>query len=420
MEIQNPFNMPSGAEGDASGRPAHRKPRYRLIEDAASLADLIDALDGEATVGVDLEADSMYHFREKVCLIQISTERLSAVIDPLSVTDLSGLRPIFADPGVRKIFHGADYDVRSLHRDFGIEIENLFDTQIACRFLGFQESGLEAVIRSQFGVRLDKKFQKKNWSRRPLPPEMLAYAASDTRYLIPLAERLTAALREKDRLQWVEEECRLLTQVRSLPENGEPLFLRFKGAGRLHPRNLAVLEAVLRLRREIAEKKDRPLFKVFGNDSIMKIVKARPTSAAKLERAGGLSRKQLEMYGHAVVERVREAMELPEEALPDYPHTKSPTLSPRVPERVKALKTWRDQKAADLDIDPTLILNKSLLTVLAVTHPRDAAALSAVDELKTWQREAFGEEILAVLTALRKPRKPAPKSRRRRRKKRPA
>jgi len=418
MEIQNPSKTPPAAEAGASDRPDGRKPGYRLIDDAASLTELIDALDGDAVIAVDLEADSMYHFREKVCLIQISAGSLSAVIDPLSVTDLSGLRPIFADPGVRKIFHGADYDVRSLHRDFGIEIQNLFDTQIACRFLGFPECGLEAVIRSQFGILLDKKFQKKNWSRRPLPPEMLAYAASDTRYLIPLAARLTASLREKNRLLWVEEECRLLTRVRSLPENGESLFLRFKGAGRLHPRGLAVLEAVLRLRREIAEKKDRPLFKVFGNDSIMKIVKARPTSAAKLERAGGLSRKQLEMYGHAVVERVREAMELPEEALPDYPHKKSPTLSPRVPERVQALKTWRDQKAADLDIDPTLILNKSLLTVLAVTHPHDEAALSAVDELKTWQREAFGEEILGVLAALRKPRKPGTKSRHRRRKKR--
>jgi ribonuclease D len=421
METQNSSKTdaaaPCGRSGPVSARAPQRAPKYRLIADPSALEAFIEAIRCETDLAVDLEADSMYHFREKVCLIQMTAGSLVAIIDPLAVTDLASLRPVFADPGVRKIFHGADYDVRSLHRDFGIEIENLFDTQIACRFLGFQESGLEAVIRSQFGVVLDKKFQKKNWSKRPLPPDMLAYAASDTRYLIPLAERFHAALREKGRLPWVLEECRLLSQVRALPENGDPLFLKFKGAGRLRPRNLAVLEGLLQLRREIAEKKDRPLFKVFGNESIMKIVKARPTSPSRLERAGGLSRKQLDMYGSAVVQRVAEALALPETALPDYPRKKSPSLSPRVPERINALKSWRDPKAAELEIDPTLICNKSLLTNLAVRNPHDMTALAGVEELKRWQREAFGEEILAVLDALRKPRKPG-RSRKRRRKRR--
>jgi ribonuclease D len=420
METQNsPKTHPADETGHRPGEPIRsvaRQPNYHLIANPSALKSFIDALGDESVIAVDLEADSMYHFREKVCLIQITAGRKVAVIDPLAVTDLSGLRPVFADPHVRKIFHGADYDVRSLHRDFGIEIQNLFDTQIACRFLGFQESGLEAVIRSQFDIVLDKKFQKKNWSKRPLPPEMLAYAASDTRYLIPLADRLLSALREKHRLPWVLEECRLLTQVRSLPENGDPLFFKFKGAGRLRPRNLVVLESLLQLRREIAEKKDRPLFKVFGNESIMKIVKARPTSPAKLERAGGLSRKQLEMYGHAVLQRVLGALAVPEADLPAYPRKKSPVLSPRVPERSNALKAWRDKRAADLDIDPTLICNKSLLTTLAVNNPHDMEALETLDELKTWQREAFGEDILAVLNALRKPRKPSRARKRRRRK----
>ena len=419
METQNISSTAPAADAAAPSGTALAT-EYRLVADPLALEDFIGTIGDGPDLAVDLEADSMYHFREKVCLIQMTAGDDVAIVDPLAVDDLSALRPVFADPGIRKIFHGADYDVRSLHRDFGIEIQNLFDTQIACRFLGFQESGLEAVLRSQFDVVLDKKFQKKNWSRRPLPPEMLAYAASDTRYLIPLAERLWAALAEKGRLPWVLEECRLLSQVRALPENGDPLFLRFKGAGRLRPRSLAVLEALLQLRREIAEKKDRPLFKVFGNDSIMRIVKARPTSRAQLERARGLSRKQLEMYGDAVVQRVSTAMDLPEEALPDYPRKKSPVLSPRVPERISILKSWRDDKAADLEIDPTLICNKALLTNLSVVNPHDMAALSGVEELKAWQREAFGEEILAVLEGLRKARKSGKsrKRRRRRRKKR--
>lgn len=402
-------------DGEASGE-APPQAAYHLVADAPALDAFVDGLAGEPVIAVDLEADSMYHYREKVCLIQITAGKTVGIIDPLSVEDLSGLRPVFADPGVRKVFHGADYDIRSLWRDFGIEVRNLFDTQVACRFLGFRESGLEAVIRSQFDVVLDKKFQKKNWSSRPLPHDMLAYAALDTLYLIPLAERLLSALREKGRLPWVLEECRLLSQVRSLPENSEPLFFRFKGAGRLRPRSLAVLESLLQFRREIAEKKDRPLFKILGNEAILRIVKGRPTSLAQLERTGGLSRKQAEMYGNALVQRVLAALEIPEDDLPDYPRKKSPALSPRVPERINALKEWRDGRAAALEIDPTLICNKSLLTTLAVSNPHDAAALESIEELKAWQYEAFGEDILAVLNTLRKPRKPSRAGHRRRRK----
>lgn len=177
-----------------------------------------------------------------------------------------------------------------------------------------------------------------------------------------------------------------------------------------------MLESLLRLRREIAEKKDRPLFKILGNETLMKIVKGRPTSLAQLERTGGLSRKQVEMYGNAVVQSVAAALEIPEEDLPDYPRKKSPELSPRVPERINALKEWRDAKAASLEIDPTLICNKSLLTTLAVSNPHDGEALETIEELKTWQCEAFGEDMLAVLNALRKPRKPSRAGHRRRKK----
>ncbi|WP_373498766.1 ribonuclease D [Desulfococcus sp.] len=420
METQNSLKthpaVPAGEDCGEPIRQAARQTCYHLIADASALDAFVDGLNGEPVIAVDLEADSMYHYRERVCLIQITAGKTVGIIDPLALDDLSGLRPVFADPRVRKVFHGADYDIRSLRRDFGIAVQNLFDTQVACRFLGYRESGLEAVIRSQFDVVLDKKFQKKNWSSRPLPHDMLTYAASDTLYLIPLAERLLSALREKLRLPWVLEECRLLSQVRALPENSEPLFFKFKGAGRLRPRSLAVLEALLQLRREIAEKKDRPLFKVLGNETVMKIVKGRPMSLAQLERSGGLSRKQLEMYGNAVVQSVLTALETPEADLPDYPRKKSPVLSPRVPERINALKDWRDSEAAGLEIDPTLICNKSLLTTLAVNNPHNAGALETIDELKAWQREAFGADILAVLNALRKPRKPSRAGNRRRKK----
>jgi len=155
---------------------------YSIIDSVGRLARLVGKLEKETTIGVDLEADSMYHFQEKVCLIQMATDSINVVIDPLVIKDLSALKPIFKRRDIQKIFHGADYDVRSLYRDFEIDINNLFDTELACRFLGVPETGLEAVLKNKFAITLDKKYQRKDWSRRPLPREMVDYAAEDARY----------------------------------------------------------------------------------------------------------------------------------------------------------------------------------------------------------------------------------------------
>ena len=176
----------------------------RQSPDEFELVDTLDALHrmaasfiGIHTLAVDLEADSMYHFKEKICLVQLSDGNRIFLVDPLKVSDLSCLKPVFSDKNIEKVMHGADYDIRSLHRDFEIEVRNLFDTQIACRFLGMTETGLEAVSAEILNVRLNKNFQKKDWSQRPLPPEMLAYAAGDVSHLHVLKEILENRLRIK-------------------------------------------------------------------------------------------------------------------------------------------------------------------------------------------------------------------------------
>ncbi|MFZ1956021.1 MAG: HRDC domain-containing protein, partial [Desulfobacterales bacterium] len=368
-----------------------------VIETPAALAELAEKFQQAPAVAVDLEADSMYHFQEKVCLIQMATSRSSAVIDPLRLRDLESLRPVFANPAIEKIFHGADYDVRSLFRDFGIEIAHLFDTQIASKFLGLKETSLEAVLQARFGVTLNKKYQRKDWSKRPLPDEMMAYAADDVRYLLPLAKMLVGELKDKGRLAWVQEECDLLSRVRSPQNNHEPLFLGFKGAGRLGSRSLAVLEALLQFRRRLAENKDRPLFKVFSNKSLLQLAVQKPASARRLEESGVLSAKQFKMYGEELAETIRCAQQIASDDLPVYPRKKNRAMHPAVPDRIKALKNWRDKKARVLDVEPAVLLNKNMMTALATAKPVKRQSLKAVKELKKWQKNEFGDEIVGVL-----------------------
>jgi ribonuclease D len=369
----------------------------QVINTQTDLKELIKSLEKENAVAVDLEADSMYHFKEKVCLIQIATEKTSAVIDPLAIKDLTPLQPIFSSPGIQKVFHGADYDVRSLYRDFEIKINNLFDTELACRLLGIKETGLQAVLKTFFNVDVDKKYQKKDWSKRPLPKEMMAYASKDVIYLLPLARRLIHRLKNTDRMTWVFEECEDLSNVRPVLSNDAPLFMKFKGAGRLKSRSLAVLEDLLRFRKGVAEKKDRPLFKIIGNESIMKIATARPVTLRRLKSTNALSERQISMYGSDLIKVVAKTLKIPESELPVYPFNKPPVLPNGVPAKIKALKAWRASKARALEIDPGMLCNNALIAAIAVNNPGDPKSLAAVKEMKNWQMQAFGREIIRVL-----------------------
>ena len=374
---------------------------YKIIDTVAGLEKAVRTLEKGKAVAVDMEADSMYHFKEKVCLIQMATKKSSILIDPLYVKDLSSLKPLFSDPDIKKIFHGADYDVRSLFRDFTIEINNLFDTELACRFLGNEGTGLEAVLKKYLDISLNKKYQKKDWSQRPLPQEMIDYAAGDVIYLFPLAEICEKELEKKGRLAWVLEECDSLSKVRPVLSDEEPLFLKFKGAGRLKSKSLAVLEALLQFRKSIAEKKDKPLFKIIGNDSIMKITTAKPVTLRRLKGTKALSEKQIHMYGNDLIEVVAGALKIPDNKLPVYPNKKAQRLPYEVPGRITALKSWRTSKVRTLKMDPGMICNNALITSIAIQNPVDIRAIGRIKEMKNWQKKEFGQEIITLLRSLK-------------------
>ncbi len=360
---------------------------------SATAADLMC----EPAVAVDLEADSMHHFEEKVCLLQLGTPKSCFIVDPLAVKDLSALAPLFSDPGIVKVFHGADYDMRCLYRDFHIEVANLFDTELAARFLGYQGTSLEAVLARHFDVVLDKKFQKKDWSVRPLPEEMIAYAANDVRYLVVLHEEMKSLLKQKGRMDWVRQHCEEIAGVRPGPGDDEkPLFLKVKGAGRLDTASLVVLEALLELRKGIARKKDRPPFKILGNKSLLALAREKPANTDELTKTGILSRKQIQMYGSGILQAIKSALEVPFGQWPGYPKKKSRPVPAAVTRRIKELKQWRQQKAEALEIDPYLIIPKSAMKQIAENPPDTPEDLDAIVELKQWQKEMFGHEWMML------------------------
>ncbi|MBW2205435.1 MAG: HRDC domain-containing protein [Deltaproteobacteria bacterium] len=378
------------------------QPKYSFVENQQDLDKLAVQLEKEPAIGVDLEADSMYHYREKVCLLQVSSPTSNILVDTLAVRDLSALENIFADNRIRKIFHGADYDIRSLHRDFKLSVNSLFDTQIAARFLGLKEAGLADLLRARLGVTIKKKYQKEDWSQRPLPEAMLTYAVMDSLYLIPLARMLEGELKQKGRLSWAEEECRIQSQVRSANNQETPLFLKFKGAGKYDARSLAVLEAILKFREKVAEKRDRPPFKVLGNPAIMALVEEKPVTLKALRTIKGIGDRQKKALGGPLIQNIQKALSLSGDGLPAYPKNKRRSFDPNISRRVKALKTWRQKCAQAWTMEPGFICNNVLIQAIADGNPKDPEDLQKIEAMRNWQMKAFGQEICSFLVNMGK------------------
>jgi ribonuclease D len=226
---------------------------------------------------------------------------------------------------------------------------------------------------------------------------MMEYAASDVYYLIPLAKMLQQELRKKARSSWVDEECLYLSRVRPPSPNSEPLYTKFKGAGRLEPRGLAVLDALLDLRDKIAAKKDRPHYKILGNQALKKIAALKCADLKQLEGTRVLSRKQIGMYGNEIRAAVCRALSIPDSRLPVYPHKPSAVLSRTDRKRMKTIRRWRDRKAEGLGLDPSILFSKAQLVAIAQINPRKNIDLDRIQEIKNWQRKTFGGEIMHVL-----------------------
>lgn len=371
---------------------------YKFITRDEELASVCTELGKEKLVSVDLEADSMHSFAEKICLIQIAAGGRAWLVDPFEVSDFSSFCRILENPDIIKVFHGSDFDVRSLDREFSVQIENLFDTEIACRFLNVKERGLGALMASYFGIHMEKKYQKANWSKRPLKEEMVAYSVEDVAHLERLHDCLVAELEEMGRLEWAREEFGLQAQVKYELNHQPPLFKRFKGAGKLDNRTLAVLEHLLQVRLEQAQKKDLPFFKIMSNQSIMTMAQQRPKSVDDILKIKALSKKQAGMYGRYCVEAVTTALNLPHKELPSYPRTRMPRKTPKVLRRIEMLKKMREHASETVGMEPGFLINNSLISAIAFEGPADRAALAEIETMRNWQVEVLGDDILNTLS----------------------
>jgi ribonuclease D len=370
-------------------------PKPIFVAHPEALRGMIDDLAGQSIIAVDTEANSLYAYRERVCLIQFSTPESDYLLDTLALEDLSSLASIFSNPKIEKVFHAAEYDILILRHDFDFSFSHIFDTMVAARILGWDAVGLGSLLASEFGIHANKKYQRADWGKRPLPQEMLSYAQMDTHFLIALRNQMKTALKAMDRWSLALEDFK-----RSCHLNGHPERLpvdvcwRIKGANELGPQQSAVLRELCVFRDQKARTVDRPLFKVIGNQVLIELAKIWPSTINQIQAVKGISARQAQRLGPGIIAAIQRGQQAdPPLKARSHRHTNAHL------DRVDRLRHWRKIQAKRMGVQSDIILPKDILHKIAAENPHTAENLAHVMESLPWRYERFGDEILKLLTS---------------------
>jgi ribonuclease D len=373
--------------------PALTSTRPVLINTFTEMVKIISDLEGCSSISVDTESNSLYVYREQVCLLQISTPDADYLIDTLAVKDISPLAGIFANPKLEKIFHASEYDVICLKRDFGFEFANLFDTMIAARILGEKAIGLASLLKSRLGLELDKKYQRANWGIRPLPKAMLEYASQDSHYLFQLRDILEQELKDKNLLDLAHEDFRLACQVPAHTANpNQNSCWKVAGAAPITPQEAAILHEICAYREKEASRINLPPFKVLSNEIMVHLAQAHPVSIDEVAAVKGMSEKLVNRHGSALLAAVQRG-----ETAPPIRRPKKARPDEQFLNRFNALREWRKIKGRELKVESDVVLPRDYVEIIASGNPTTLTDLAVFMKDIPYRSNHFGREILKVL-----------------------
>jgi ribonuclease D len=369
-----------------------------LVTTKTAFDEMMARLRAEPRIAIDTEADSLYSYYEKVCLIQFSIPEHDFILDTLSYKNIEPLGELFADPHLEIVFHACEYDVLSLKRDYSFSFANIFDTMVAARILGWKQVGLGSILEKYFGVKLDKRFQRADWGKRPLAPELIEYARDDTHYLLRLHDLQLKELEKQNRLKEARAAFESLTRVSWSEREFDPnRYATLEGAKELDSVSLGVLRELYALREELARKQDRPPFKILSNLSLVRIARTQPRTLAELSALPGIGEWFIRRHGREALRAVEHGQARPQKHLPKPPRGEPQLNDNASRERYAKLKEWRKQRAEARGVESDVIVSNDALIQVARAHPQTLTELEAIPELGEWKAREYGEELLRVM-----------------------
>jgi len=370
-------------------------PPYTYIDTARDWEHALAELSRVPRVAVDLEANSLYVYRERICLVQLSTDTQDYILDPLADIPLDGLGRLLADPAIEKVFHASEYDLMLLKREYDFEVVNLFDTMWAARLLGHTHMGLAGFLLEHFDVTASKKYQKANWGERPLTAGHLEYAQIDTHYLLRLRDIFVARIEEAGRMNEAREifanACRPKISERVFSPDD---FWRLKGARELKPRAQAILKALFVFRENEAQRRDLPPFKVLPNHLLIECAAAAPEDRRALSKLPSVSPKLFDRFGDKLLKVINAARNA---ELPEYPRRGTKRTDPAVVARYDRLFQWRKELAQKRGVESDVILHRNTLWEIAHANPESRDVLAGIKGIGPQRLDLYATDILSTL-----------------------
>ncbi|MFM7201919.1 MAG: ribonuclease D [Myxococcota bacterium] len=393
QDTQNPQELP---------KVELRAPEFttpvKLVSHALALTEAVAHLESLSQVAIDLESDSLYHYYDKVCLIQISGGGVDYIVDPLALKDLSPLAEILADRRIEKIFHAADNDVALLHRCLGLETFQLFDTLVAAQLCGHRQFGLSFLLGHYFGLLLDKRLQRYDWSSRPLLPEHLAYARSDTHFLAELRSRLLEQVVALGREDILQEELLLLEQKRN---SGRQFVaedaLKLQGAMALDMTGQRVLLELYQVRERLAKQDDLPPFRLITNEMLVGMAGQPVRGLRELYGLPSLAPRVIKKYGTELLGAFQRGRASTSPLPVPPPPRPRPVHAAEIEARFQMLKRWRQKVAEVENLELAVVASNQMLMIVATANPASMGELEALPHLRRWQVRRFGPAWLETL-----------------------
>ncbi len=371
---------------------------YILINNEEDLAQLTGALSGTSRVGLDTEADSLHHYFEKVCLIQLSFSGKHYIVDPLAGISLTEFLEALSLKEL--VLQGADYDLRMLKRSYEFRpLAPAFDTMIAAQVLGYEKIGLAALVERSCGVFLSKEGQKADWSRRPLSEKLLRYASGDTKYLEAVADVLSGDLRRLGRESWHRECCeRVVTSAGLSAKSDVSEAWRIKGSSKLPPQTMAFVRELWKWRDQEARQRDRPPFMILHNEAMIELAEwcVKEPSVPLHEGPKFLQRMQGEKLTR-LENAIRAAESLSASEWPGSPEKIRPRGQLFSSEKVEKLLAACKVIAAELKIEACFLASRAAVTAVVRHQARTVPKMVEWAGMMRWQAEFLLPAVQTVL-----------------------
>jgi ribonuclease D len=360
------------------------------VTDTAALETLVKQARTAPVVGLDTEFMRERTYWARLCLIQLSTDDITAIIDPLAIPDLAPLAALLSDPKVVKVFHAGSQDLEIFFREFGLATAPVFDTQLAATLAGFpQQVGYAALVKEVIGATLDKGDTYTDWSKRPLSGTQIEYALNDVRYLPEIYRRLHDELERGNRLTWLADDFAELSDPSTYMVDPAEQWRRLKRLSSLNRRQLAVAREVAAWREREAQRRNVPKRWLLGDEAVIEIARRSPKSTNDLEGIRGVSDKLPKAAYRSVVEAVHAGMRVPDDELPSLPKRRRPAQD--IDAAVDLMVALARLRARQHGVAMPLLASRTDLERLAAGD-RDGSPL-----LEGWRATMLGNELLDLL-----------------------